>query len=158
MKYKVLDILVYLFDYLVYEKKTRPSIEEMQEELNEAGFAEKDIDRALVWLIDLNDLQADVMIKAPSSKAIRVFTEKEKEKLPTATRGFIYQLTKMGVIDTRLREIIIQKLLALDEDIISVNEVKWVTLMAVYNRPGQEANAVWLERSLVGGSGFAADH
>lgn len=149
MQNSVLDILVYLFDYLVYDKKERPTVGEMQEELSAAGFAQKDIDRAMSWLLDLNDLQESAVLKSPSHQALRVFTAEEAAKISAASRGFLYQLTKMGVIDTRLREILIQKLMSLDEDVISVDEVKWVTLMAIFNRPGQEANTVWLEQSLL---------
>lgn len=144
----VLDILVYLFDYLVYEKKTRPTNTEMQEELSAAGFSSKDIDRAMEWLLDLNNLQEDSQLKTPKHHAIRQFTDEEVTKISIDSRNLLYQLTRMGVIDTKLREILIQKLMTLDEEQIDVDEVKWVTLMAIFNRPGQEANATWLEHSL----------
>lgn len=147
--HSVLDTLVYLFDYLVYEKKQRPSVAEMHEELGAAGFAEKDIDRAMSWLLDLNDLQEGNVLKAPSKHAIRQFTDAESTKISAEGRDFLQKLTHMGVIDTRLREILIQKLMTLDEEDISADEVTWVTLMAVFNRPGQEANAVWLEQTLL---------
>ncbi|MBS9778356.1 MAG: DUF494 domain-containing protein [Gammaproteobacteria bacterium] len=149
MQSSVLDILVYLFDYLVYEKKERPSIEDMQDELNSAGFSQKDIDRAMSWLLDLNDLQESEVLKSPSDSALRIFTTDEIAKLSGPARGFLFELTNMGVIDARLREILIQKLMSLDEDIISIDEVKWVALMAIFNRPGQEANTIWLEQSLL---------
>ncbi|MGY0399357.1 MAG: DUF494 domain-containing protein [Ostreibacterium sp.] len=153
-QHSVLDTLVYLFDYLVYEKKMRPTptVDEMHEELGAAGFAKKDIDRAMAWLLDLNDLQQDDLLRTPSDDAVRQFTDAEIEKMSKESRGFLYQLAQMGVIDTRLREILIQKLMTLDEDSIHVDEVKWVTLMAIFNRPEQEANATWLEQSLLSGS------
>lgn len=148
-QHSVLDTLVYLFDYLVYEKKQRPSIDEMHQELKAAGFAQRDIDRAMFWLIDLSHLQEGDMLKSPSQQKVRQFTDSEKAKLSVESRGLLYQLVQMGVIDARLREILIQKLMALDEDMISTDEVKWVALMALYNRPGQEANAAWLEQLLL---------
>lgn len=144
----VLDTLVYLFDYLVYEKKQRPSIAEMHKELGAAGFNQKDIDRAMTWLLDLNDMQEGQLVHSPTTQAVRQFTEMEAAKISQAGRGCLYELTQLGVLDTRLREIIIQKLMTLEENQITVEEIKWVALMAVYNRDGQEANAVWLEQSL----------
>ncbi len=157
MQNSVLDILVYLFDYLVYEKKEHPSVAEMQDELLSAGFNQKDIDRALSWLLDLNDLQDSEILKSPSSRAMRVFSPDEMAKLSAPSRGFLFQLTRMNVIDARLREILIQKLMSLDEDVIGVDEVKWVALMAIFNRPGQEANTVWLEQSLSSGISLRAN-
>lgn len=148
-QHTVLDTLVYLFDYLVYEKKQRPSVAEMHEELGAAGFAKKDIERAMSWLLDLNDLQEGDMLKSPSQQSVRQFTTMEVTKISAKGREFLLKLTQMGVIDTRLREILIQKLMTLDEEAISVDEVTWVALMAIFNRPGQEANSVWLEQSLL---------
>lgn len=148
-QHTVLDTLVYLFDYLVYEKKERPTVAEMHEELGAAGFAEKDIDRAMSWLLDLNDLQEGDVLKSPGHTAIRRFTDAEEEKISAEAQDFLRQLTRLQVIDTRLREILIQKLMILDEESIDSDEVKWVALMALYNRPGQEANTVWLEQLLL---------
>lgn len=155
MQHTVLDTLLYLFDYLVYEKKTRPTVDEMHEELGAAGFAQDDIDRALAWLSDLNDLQEGNMLKPPSRKSIRQFTALEMTKISEEGRGFLYQLTQMGVIDTRLREILIQKLMVLDEEEISLDDMKWVTLMAIFNRPGCEAESIWLEQLIMNESKLA---
>lgn len=149
MQHTVLDTLLYLFDYLVYEKKTRPTVDEMHEELGAAGFEQSDIDRALAWLLDLNDLQEGDMLKVPSKYSVRQFTETEMRKISPESRGFLYQLTQMGVIDTRLREILIQKLMVLDEEEISLDDMKWVTLMAIFNKPGCEAESVWLEQLIL---------
>jgi len=148
MQHTVLDTLVYLFDYLVYEKKTQTSLEEMHQELGAAGFAKHDIDRAMAWLLDLNKQQEAPNSKTPSANAIRQFSDSEMEKISAESRGFLFHLTQLGVIDTKLREIIIQKLMVLDEDEIDIDEVKWVTLMAIFNKPGQEANSTWLEQLL----------
>lgn len=156
--YSVLDTLVYLFDYLVYEKKTRPSMDEMHEELGAAGFEKKDIERAMTWLLDLNDLQEGNVFNAPRSQAVRQFTEAEAAKISIEARGFLYELTRLGVIDARLREILIQKMMTLDEEQLSTDEVKWIALMAIYNRPGQEANSVWLEQSLLEEKSLPSTH
>ncbi len=147
----VLDTLVYLFDYLVYEKKERPTIAEMHEELGGAGFAQKDIDRAMQWLTHLNHLQesgADIK-QLPSTYAVRQFSREEMVKITPEGQNFIRQLVRMGVLDTQLREIVVHKLMGLDESVIGKLEVNWVVLMALYNRPGQEANTVWLEQALL---------
>ncbi|PIE44926.1 MAG: hypothetical protein CSA44_02845 [Gammaproteobacteria bacterium] len=147
----VLDTLVYLFDYLVYEKKERPTIAEMHKELDGAGFAQKDIDRAMNWLTHLNNLQdsgADIK-QLPNTYAVRQFSREEAAKITPEGQNFIRQLVQIGVLDTRLREIVIHKLMGLDEPLIGKLEINWVVLMALFNRPGQEANTVWLEQLLV---------
>lgn len=148
-QHSVLDTLVYLFDYLVYEKKQRPSVAQMHEELGAAGFAQQDIDKAMDWLTHLNDLQENGSQKPPSGQAIRQFSSEEAAKITPQGQGFIHKLVQMGVLDTQLREILIHKLMGLDEAEIGELEINWVVLMALYNRPGQEASTVWLEQLLI---------
>ncbi len=144
----LLDTLVYLFDYLVYENTTPPSVDELHAKLDEAGFHKADVERAMTWLIDLNDLQENIVLQAPSAEAIRVFTPAECGKIAEEGRDCLRELVRLGVIDARLREIIIHKLMTLEENNITADEIKWVTLMAVYNRDGKESSIVWLEQSL----------
>lgn len=147
----VLDTLVYLFDYLVYEKKKRPSIAEMHEELGAAGFAQEDIDKAMDWLAHLDDLQkSEIAAKVSSDTCtLRQFSEKEADKITPEGQDFIHKLVRLGVLDTQLCEILIHKLMSLDELKIGEVEINWVVLMALYNREGQEANTVWLEQLLI---------
>ncbi len=154
----VLDTLVYLFDYLVYEKKARPSVDEMHEELGAAGFDPKEVERAMKWLLDLNDLHESCVVKAPSKQAVRLYTDLEKDKISAAGRDCLQTMTELGVIDTRLREIIIQKLMVLDENDITADEIKWVALMAIYNRDNQEASAIWIEQALLQANGVSKTH
>lgn len=150
-QHTVLDTLVYLFDYLVYEKKERPTVAEMHKELGAAGFSQQDIDKAMDWLTHLNNLQeSGADIKTPSNpNAVRQFSHEETAKITPEGQDFIHKLVQMGILDTQLREILIHKLMGLDEAEIGELEVNWVVLMALYNRPGQEENAVWLEQLLL---------
>lgn len=150
-QHTVLDTLVYLFDYLVYERKDRPTVAEMNKELGAAGFAQKDIDKAMEWLTHLNDLQDNgVEIKPLSNQhAMRQFSPEECHKISTDGQDFIYKLVEMGILDIAQREIIIDKLMSLDEPEIGEVAVNWVVLMALYNRKGQEANTVYLEQLLI---------
>ncbi len=154
----VFDTLVYLFDYLVYEKKSPPTVDEVHQRLGAAGFAKKEIDTAMTWLLDLNDLQESEVIKAPSQQSIRFYTTQECENISSEGQACLNELVALGVISTRLREIVIIKLMTLEEMYIGAEEVKWVALMALYNREGQEASAMWLERSLWEDTGAVIMH
>jgi len=35
--------------------------------------------------------------------------------------------------------------MALDQDEIGIEDLKWVVLMVLFNQPGQEANYAWME-------------
>ena len=52
MKDNVLDLLIYLFEnYMSADDEPRPDRNTLKLELDKAGFAEPDIERALEWLM-----------------------------------------------------------------------------------------------------------
>jgi Smg protein len=54
MKDSVLDILIHLFEnFLDAEDDSTPERDELKTELEQAGYPEADIERALVWLESL---------------------------------------------------------------------------------------------------------
>ena len=55
MKETMLDVLMYLFESFVdNEDEPEPDRNELREELEHAGFGDREIDRALDWLDGLN--------------------------------------------------------------------------------------------------------
>mgnify|MGYP001458655412 FL=1 len=59
-------------------------------------------------------------------------------RLDVACRGFITYLEQIGILSPTQREILIDRLLALDTPDIDVEQVKWVVLMVLFSQPGQE--------------------
>ena len=47
-------------------------------------------------------------------------------------------LERGGILDADQREIVIERLLALDTEEIDIEQVKWVVLMVLSSQPGQE--------------------
>jgi Smg protein len=51
----------------------------------------------------------------------------------------------MGVLDSATREMVIDRVMALDSDEVDLEQVKWVVLMVLFNQPGHEAAVAWME-------------
>lgn len=161
MKENVLDLLMYLFENYIYdEPDATPDREALSESLEEAGFSGNEIERAFAWLDELAHQrqvatmnQTDVgstngMPAFPTSrtpKSCRIFNSDEMERLDLDARGLLMYLENMGVLDASSRELVIDRSMALDSDEVSMEEVKWVVLMVLFNQPGQEANYAWME-------------
>jgi Smg protein len=75
----------------------------------------------------------------------RVFTFDEERKLDAECRGFIYFLEQAGVLDGISRELVIDRVLALENDELDISQLKWIILMVLFNQPGQEQAFVWME-------------
>lgn len=148
MKQDVFDILLYLFENYIYDDgAVEQDKEQLNQELVEAGFSQREIHKAFDWLEGL----AEMHVLTPSNQpvnagaAMRIYAKEEMERLDTECRGFLLFLEQMGVLDAQTREMVIDRVMALDSDEIDLEQVKWVILMVLFNQPGQEAAVAWME-------------
>ena len=139
MKENVLDVLMYLFEtYVDTDEDPEPDQNELRDELALAGFGDAEIDRALDWLDGLTDQQDNLAFNAQTAHGTRIYSDFEQERLDTASRGFIIYLEQIGILSPLQREILIDRLLALESTDIDVDKIKWVVLMVLFSQPGQE--------------------
>ena len=136
MKESVLDVLMYLFEsYVESQDEPEPNRNELKRELGRAGFHDREIERALDWLDGLNSSGAT---NAPQTTAFRVFDAAEQERLDAVSRGYLLQLEQIGILQPAQRELVIDRLLALDNEEIDVEQTKWVVMMVLFSQPGQK--------------------
>lgn len=151
MKESVFDVLMYLFDnYFEDYNEISTDQDSLKFELKRAGFGDSQVNKAFDWLeglarqrdlININELK--------ENKTIRIFNSKETEKLDCECRGFILFLEQTGVLDAFDREVVIDRLMALDVEDIDMQQLKWVVLMVLLNQPGKEAAYTWMEDILM---------
>ena len=136
MKETVLDVLMYLFESFVdSEEEPEPNRNELREELERAGFGDREIERALDWLDGLNSTA--VTGAAPQSVAMRIYDRFEQERLDAAARGYLLHLEQIGILLPAQRELVIDRLLALDSEEVDIEQIKWVVMMVLFSQPGQ---------------------
>jgi Smg protein len=139
MKENVLDVLMYLFEtYVDTDEEPEPDQNELRDELARAGFGDLEIDRALDWLDGLTDRQEHLAGHAQTENGTRIYSEFEQERLDSSCRGYVTYLEHIGILSPPQREILIDRLLALDSADIDVEQIKWVVLMVLFSQPGQE--------------------
>ena len=139
MKENVLDVLMYLFEtYVDTEDEPEADQNELRNELSRAGFSNPEIDRALDWLDGLTDHQENLVFHAQTSHGSRVYNDVEQGRLDTSCRGYIAYLEQIGILSPQQREILVDRLLALESADIDVEQIKWVVLMVLFSQPGQE--------------------
>jgi Smg protein len=146
MKENVLDVLMFLFENYFYdEPDDAPDRESMEENLHQAGFTTQEIEKAFNWLDGLADQRHLPELKMQTHRPIRVYVDQESTRLDTDCLDFIMYLENAGILDAQRRELILDRVLALETDEITLDDVKWVVLMVLFNQPGQEANFAWME-------------
>lgn len=138
MKESVLDILIHVFEnFLDADDDSAPSRAALQQDLEQAGYPEADVERALTWLESLAS-DPDRIMSEGTARAVRVFSGHEQVRLDTDVRGYLLYPENLGILSGAQREVVIDRLLALEADDIDIEQLKWVVLMVLFSQPGQE--------------------
>ena len=149
----VLDILIYVFDrYMLDEVPEVPEREHLVRDLERAGFAQANVERALDWLADLaceRDRPPLASTDKGKGPTVRIFSDGELARLSTECRGFLFTLERLGILSPQQREIVIERMLALDADELDTEQLKWVVLMVLSSQPDQEHAFARLEDLVV---------
>ena len=126
------DILVFLFENY-FHAGAYPDKETISKRLSSAGFDSRDLSQALTWLSGLERLDQGATCLI-GSDGFRFYTEQELAALSAEGRGFLMFLETAGVINALQRELIIERVLALDEPAVDLEEVKLIVLMVLWNQ------------------------
>ena len=138
---------MYLFEhYFDDDTELDSDRESLKQELVEAGFPEGEIGKAFEWLEALTPEDAVAApLEGDALPAMRVYTDDESERLDLECRGFLLFLEQVRVLDATTRELVIDRIEALEGEDIDLEQLKWVVLMVLFNQPGKEAVCAWME-------------
>ena len=147
MKETVLDVLMYIFDnYIEEDVEFVPDQESLKTQLIEAGFRDQQIEKAFAWLEGLATQReyADTL-NLSEIPSLRLFSDQELDRLDAECRGFLLFLEQAKVLNSHERELVIDRIMALESDEIDLQQLKWVVLMVLFNQPDKEAAITWME-------------
>lgn len=133
----MIDILVYLFENY-QDFAAHPAAETLAARLNEVGFEKAEISDALDWLAGLKQ-SADGSFGQEDdfncdARSLRVFADSEKRRLGTDCLDFLLFLEAAGVVTPFVRELILERSLALAGDALSLARFKIIVLMVLWSR------------------------
>lgn len=136
MKETIFDVLMYLFEhYMDNEVDLFPDSDNIKSELTQAGFDLNDVDKAFIWLESLS-AQRDIIPTVATS--VRIFSGEEKLKLDLECRDLLMFLERSGILSPTNREIVIDRTLALEDEEISIEKLKWIILLVLLSQPDEE--------------------
>jgi Smg protein len=148
MKAEMMDVLQYIFDR--FQDDEFVPVEKAQtlvNELEEVGFRSVEINSALSWLDGLVDTSSENFAPTKSDQSnTRIYHPYEQHYLSLQCRGFLYFLEQAGILDPHSREAVIDRVLALESNKqVDLDQLKWVIMMVLFNIPGKQEAAIWLE-------------
>ncbi|HRQ65790.1 MAG TPA: DUF494 domain-containing protein [Xanthomonadaceae bacterium] len=149
MKENVLDVLLYLFEnFIIDDPESGRDRDSLQTSLLEAGFNPAEINKAFDWLDELAEQRPAGELAFGPTGPVRVYAEEETRWLDAECRGFMMFLEQNGILDAARRELVVERVLALDAGDFDLDDLKWVVLMVLFNQPDQEAACAWMENHL----------
>ncbi len=139
----MMDILMYLFEtYIHSDVELRVDQDQLADELSRAGFHQDDIYKALNWLEKLALLQDSDKTPYLSGEVLptsfRIYTAKEMVRLDVECRGFLMFLEQISVLNAETREMVIDRVMELETQEFTLDDLKWLILMVLFNVPGGE--------------------
>ena len=134
MKEGVIDVLMYIFSsYADHEDSLPEDRDGINADLEAAGFDSLEIDKAFEWLDGLA-LADDIPPVDQSPASIRVFSAEEAQRMDLNCQGFLIFLEQSGVLTPKLRELVINRVMAFDDNSeVDIEELKWIVMMVLFN-------------------------
>lgn len=129
-------------------------------ELERVGFGRHEIDRALDWLDGLIRTQkAMEAARTPLllAASMRHYTWDESECLGVEGQGLLLYLEQLGILDSVAREVVVDRVMALETRAIGLKQLRWIVLMVLFNRP-ECKNALMLLQDMILAEAFDVVH
>lgn len=127
------DILLFLFESY-FDAGSYPEPKRLSAKLTAAGFEEEDINQALTWLSGLRELSEATYPESINHSGLRCYTAFEADRMSEEGLRFIAFWEHNKIITPIEREMIIDRVVALGRDKLSVDKVKLIALMVLWNQ------------------------
>jgi len=135
MKENVFDVLIYLFENTWTTKPNGVPIP-MPSAPNFWKPASSKRDKQSIRLARIAG--GAKAIQSSSLPAFRVFSAQECAKLDAECRGFLMFLEQSAILTPASRELAIDRAMALNEESITLENLKWIVLLVLFSQPNEE--------------------
>ena len=140
------DVLVYLYE-TYWRPDACPDAEQLQRKLSAVGFERDDIREALSWLDGLA-AAAQTVQEQTQAESLRVYTADEFDQLGQASIDFISFLASAGVLPPPMREVVLDRAMAIEGGPVDLEDLKIIVLMVFWSL-GEEPDALILDELFV---------
>jgi Smg protein len=140
------DVLVYLYE-TYWRPDACPDHAQLTRKLSAVGFEDDEIRDALSWLDGLASA-AQSHHAEQGQASLRIYSREEQSHLGEASIGFISFLASAGVLRTAMREMVIDRAMAIPGGPLDLEDLKIIVLMVFWSL-GEEPDALILDELFV---------
>lgn len=140
------DVLVYLYEHY-WRPDACPEADLLARKLLAVGFEDEEISEALTWL---DGLQAATQheVLTPSEGSCRIYSIEELDRLGAEALGFLQFLESAGVLTPTLREVVMDRVVAVPRGPVALDDFKILVLLVFWSL-GEEPDALILDELFV---------
>ncbi len=140
------DVLVYLYE-TYWRPDACPDHAQLTRKLTAVGFENDEIQEALSWLDGLA-AAGETFQGEQGADSLRVYAPAEIEHLGEASVGFISFLESAGVLPGPMREMVVDRAMAIPGAPLDLEDLKIIVLMVFWSL-GEEPDALILDELFV---------
>jgi Smg protein len=140
------DVLVYLYEHY-WRPDACPEANLLARKLSAVGFEEDEISEALTWLDGLQVITQHAVLP-PSEDSTRVYSDVELDRLGPEALGFLQFLESAGVLTATLREVVMDRVVAVPRGPVALDDFKILVLLVFWSLD-EEPDALILDELFV---------
>ena len=153
MMNEVLQVLMYFFEKIGEGLPAAPNEQFVLSELQQLGVPLEEVRRMLAWMGDIVETKRIDDYPLQEFLGTRVFTDIEETRMNKKCRSLLLQLEQEGILKPTTRELVLDHLLLLPSKEITLQRVKWITLMVLCEQT-DKLSAAHMERFLLKESSY----
>ena len=136
------DILVYLFENCQQHELSHEK-DRVAKKLSAAGFEDSNISEALTWLAGVAREPHRSLAPLPATGvAFRAYAPRELAKLDAECRGLLIYFEQSSILTAQMREHVIERALAATGDALTIEQLKLIVLMVLWNQQTSSSRLV----------------
>ncbi len=135
MRNRILEIVVFLMDYMKDEQDRQAESDDVSNALRNLGYSEQEIGAAYSWFLDQFKGAAEQFFsKFPEKHSSqRILTESERMYVASEAQGFLIKLLDSSIINDEQFESILERAIFFAGEPITLEQMKIIASAVVFN-------------------------
>ena len=133
MRNRILEIVVFLIDYMQGNKGRLANSDELSSLLSAEGYSEDEISSAYTWLLQRFDNAPEQYFSdfPVSTSSIRILSQSERVQMSPEAYGFLLKLVSQSLISSEQCEIILERAAMIGPRSVSLDHIKLIAASVV---------------------------
>ena len=149
MRNRILEIVVFLMDFMREHSERQPAPDDISLELKDMGYSETEINTAYSWFLEQFNSSIEEYYKdfPEHANSNRILAEEERQQLTPESYGFLLKLLHNRIVNLEQFEAILERVLLLIGETIDIDRMKIIVSSVLFNEIDHAETGLLLETS-----------